>query len=54
MTGKSRPGTACTMSRPSPGQENTVSMMMAPLSMKPSESPVTVRTGKAALRSAWR
>src|SRR4030095_12324180 len=54
ITGKSRPGTAWTMRRPSPGQEKTVSMMMAPLSMKPSERPVTVSTGKAALRSAWR
>ena len=30
ITGKSRPGTACTMRRPSPGHAKTVSMMMAP------------------------
>ena len=39
MTGKSRPDAAWTMRRPRPGHENTVSMMMAPLSMKPRRQP---------------
>ena len=47
-------GTACTMRRPSPGHEKTVSMTMAPLSMKPRLRPLSVTKGMAALRRAWR
>jgi hypothetical protein len=39
-------------SRPTPGQENTVSVTTTPPSRKPVCSPTTVTTGSSALRSA--
>ena len=50
--GKSEDRMAPTASRPTPGQENTVSVTTAPPSRKPICSPMRVTTGISALRSA--
>ena len=40
-------------SRPTPGQEKTVSITTTPLSRKPNSSPIIVTNGISALRKAW-
>ena len=45
---------APTISRPTPGTANTVSVMTAPPSKRPNCSPVTVTSGSAAFFSACR
>jgi hypothetical protein len=39
---------------PMPGRANTVSVWMAPESSRPACRPITVETGRSALRSTWR
>src|SRR5499427_199210 len=53
-TGKSRKKMASTMSLPMPGHAKIDSVMTAPPRRAPICSPITVSTGMAALRRAWR
>ena len=50
-TGKSFASIACTISRPTPGQENTVSVTTDPPSNSPARMPVIVTTGISELRA---
>ena len=51
--GKSLDTMAPTASRPTPGQENIVSVTTAPPSRNAACRPISVTTGISALRSAW-
>src|SRR5215475_7209657 len=51
--GKSSWRMAPTMSRPTPGTANTVSVITAPPSSSPNWRPATVTRGRAALTRAW-
>ena len=51
ITGKSRWLTDCTISRPTPGQLNTVSVTTVPPSSRPRLMPATVTSGSNAFGS---
>ena len=52
-TARSRLATATINSRPTPGQENTLSTTTAPAISDPTMKPTTVTVGIAAFGSAW-
>ncbi len=52
-TARSRLATATTSSRPTPGQENTLSTTTAPAISVPTMKPTIVTVGMAAFGSAW-